>query len=282
MPEKIPDAFNVKSAKEQIPSPGNPAPSATVPTTVEMTRLASFFIDEFRTAAQHRKNSGIDAMLERAARAARLKYTPEQEEILKKCGINRKNYRPLTLMKMRAARAMLTDIIKQSGDKFYVLSPTPKPKIPKSATKKIMSQIAQEIVSFFKKRGGLPLQDQNEFVAFYISIIIRVSDMHDEVRRREMEWAHVRCDRMDQLIHDQLVEGGFIEEFNRVIGYLCVYGTAVMIGPFPRVEATCACKEVKGLDGALKYTREYTTRPVYEAVSPWDCYPAPNARKVDD
>ncbi|MBQ6329287.1 MAG: hypothetical protein IJI35_09765, partial [Kiritimatiellae bacterium] len=141
MSEKTPEAFDVKPGKEQVPSPGNPAPAATVPTTAAMTRLASFFIDEFRTNANHRRQSGIDAMLERSARAASFKYTPEQEAILRACGINPKNYRPLTKMKMRAARAMLTDIIKQSGDKFYVLSPTPKPNIPKSARKKILMQI---------------------------------------------------------------------------------------------------------------------------------------------
>lgn len=282
MPKKKPEEFDVKAAQDAVPSPGNSAPAPVIPTTAPMTRLAAFIIDEFRINAQHRRMSGVDEMLARAARAYGLKYTQEQEAILRQSGINTLNYRPLTKMKMRAARAMLTDIIKQSGDKFYVLSPSPKPQVPKSVTKKIMSQIAQEIIGFFKKRGGLPLQDPKELAAFYISIIIRVADMHDEVRRREMEWARVRCDRMDQLIHDQLVEGGFIKEFNKVIGYICKYGTAVMVGPYPRVEAACGCKEVDGLDGAVKYTREYVTRPVYEAVSPWDCYPAPNAKSVED
>ena len=282
MSDETPDAFNVKAEKDPVSSLGNPAPAPVVPTTAPMTRLASFFIDEFRINAQHRRMSGVDAMLERAARAHGLKYTQEQEEILKQSGISPKNYRPLTKMKMRAARAMLTDIIKQSGDKFYVLSPTPKPTIPKYAKKKIMSQIAQEIVAFFQKRGLVPPGDRNTLAAFWFSIIIRVANMYDEVRRREMEWARDRCDRMDNLIHDQLVEGKFIEEFHKVVGYICVYGTAVMVGPFPRVEAACGCKEVGGVDGAVKYTSEYVTRPVYEAVSPWDCYPAPNAKRVED
>lgn len=277
-----PDAFDVKAEKEQVPTPGNPAPASVVPTTAPMTRLASYFIEEFRINAEHRRMSGVDSMLERAARAARMKYTPEQEAILKQNGINQKNYRPLTAMKMRTARALLMDIIKQSGDKPYVLSPSPKPKVPKSVTKKIMSQMAREIVEFFQKRGGAPLQDPKELAAFYISIIMRVSDMHDEVRRREMEWARVRCDRMDQIIHDQLVEGGFIEEFQKTVEYICTYGTAVMVGPYPRVEAACGCKEVEDIEGALKYSREYVTRPVYEAVNPWDCYPSPNAKKISD
>ena len=125
MSEKPPEAFDVKPAKETVPSPGNPAPAAVVPTPAPMTRLASYFIDEFRINAEHRRMSGVDSMLERAARAARMKYTPEQEAILKQNGINPKNYRPLTAMKMRTARALLMDIIKQSGDKPYVLSPSP-------------------------------------------------------------------------------------------------------------------------------------------------------------
>jgi len=282
MSEKVPDAFDVKPAKEQVPSPGNPAPAATVPTTAAMTRLASFFIDEFRTNAQHRRISGIDAMLERAARADGLKYSPEQEAVLKACGISPRNYRPLTKMKMRAARAMLADIVKQSGDKPYVLSPTPKPSIPMSAKRKIVLQIAQEIVSFVRERGGLPVDDPAAMDAFYVSILTRASEMHDEVRRREMEWARVRCERMDQVIHDQLVEGKFVEEFNKLIGFICKYGTAVMVGPSPRVESTCECREIDGMDGAVKYTREYAARPVYEAVNPWDCYPAPNAKGVAD
>lgn len=282
MSEKTPDAFDVKQAKGPPPTAGNPAPAATVPTTAPLTRLASFLIDEFRVNAQHRRMSGVDAMLERSARAARLKYAPEQEAVLKECGINPRNYRPLTLMKMRAARAMLTDVVKQSGDKFYVLSPTPKPDVPKSVTKRIMSEIAREIVAFFKKRGGLPLQDPKELAAFYVSVIVRVSDMHDEMRRREMEWARERCERMDRVIHDQLVEGGFIEAFSQVVGYICTYGTAVMVGPTVRVEDVCGCREVDGVDGAVSYVREYAAKPVYEAVSPWDCYPSPNARKVTD
>lgn len=282
MSKEKPDAFDVQAPEEQVPSTGNPAPAPVVPTTAPMTRLASFFVEEFRVNAEHRRMSGVDAMLERAGRAMRMKYAPEQEAILRQSGIGQLNYRPLTLMKMRAARAMLTDIIKQSGDKFYVLSPTPSPTVPESATRKILSQIAQEIVALFGQRGWLPFQDPQEIAAFYVSIIMRVAEMHDEMRRREMEWARVRCDRMDQLIHDQLVEGGFIEAFNAVVGYICAYGTAVMVGPTPRVEASQKCREVEGIDGAVKYTREYVVRPVYEAVSPWDCYPAPNAKRIGD
>ena len=167
MSDKKPDAFEPKAEKEQIPSPGNAAPSPVVPTTREMKRLASFFEDEFRVNAEHRRMSGIDAMLERAALAAGMKYTAEQEAILKQSGIGKKNYRPLTKMKMRAVRAMLLDIIKQSGDKFYVLSPSPKPKIPKSARRKIVMQLAREIVAFFNERGIGMAQDPAAMEAWY-------------------------------------------------------------------------------------------------------------------
>ena len=280
--EERQDPFKTPDSNEPAATVGVPSRASNVPTTAPMTRLASRVIAEFQTNAEHRRLSGVDTMLEYAAQASKLRYSPKQKEVLASCGIDPRNYRPLTLMKMRTARALLTDIVKASGDKPYVLSPTPKPDIPKSAEREIMQTIAQEIVRFFEQAGG-PLQNEQQVTAFYITVIQRVSKMYDEVRRREDEWAKERCARMDRKIHDQLVEGGFIDEFNKVIGYVVTYGTGVMVGPCPRVVATQAVKEEKTSAGYVpKYVREYAVKPIYEAVSPWDCYPAPNARSIQD
>ena len=256
--------------------------ATNVPTTAPMTRLASRVLTEFQTNAEHRRMSGVDTMLENAAMAAKLRYSPKQKEVFAALGIDPRNYRPLTLMKMRTARALLVDIVKQSGDKPYVLSPTPVPDIPDSAKREIMQSIAQEVAQFFERAGG-QFADERQAAAFYVAVIQRVAAMYDDVKRREEEWAKERCARMDRKIHDQLVEGGFIDAFNALIGYICTYGTGVMVGPCPRVVATQRVKEVMTAAGPVpKYVREYAVKPVYEAVSPWDCFPAPNAKSVRD
>lgn len=259
---------------------GRPAPAA--PPSGPMDRLAARVMDVYRVNAEHRRLSGVDAMLEYAASSAKMRYSPQQRAVLAACGIDPRNYRPLTAMKVRSAKAMLTDIIKQSGDKPYVLSPTPAPEVPESARRRIAASLAREIAAFLEKAGG-SFSDAREAEAFYVSVLSRAAEMHVEARRREMEWARERCELMDAKIHDQLVEGGFVEEFNRLVGYVCAYGTGVMVGPCPRAVPVCGCRERETMAGwVVKYERRYEVRPTYEAVSPWDCYPSPNARRVDD
>lgn len=258
-------------------------PSAPeVPTTPAMRRLASWVTDRFRENRDHRRAAGVDAMLRYAADANGMRYSPSQVAVLAESGIDPRNYRPLTAMKVRSARAMLSDIIRQSGDKPYVLSPTPRPDVPESVTRKVMAGIAKEIADFFAKSGGA-LGSAEEEALFYRVLVERVGQMADDVRRGEEEHARECCERMDALIHDQLVEGGFVDAFHRFVGYLCLYGTALMVGPTPRVVARCRCRERETKAGpVVRYEREFAEIPTYEAVSPWDCFPAPNAKRVDE
>ena len=244
-----------------------------------VSSLGSLAMDEFRRNMEHRHASGVEKMLEDAGMAANLKYTARQKAILAGYNIDERNYRPLTAMFMRAAKAALTKVLKSSGDKPYTLSPTPMPTIPKRARREIVSQMAREIADFYRSNGG---QVPTNADAFYMAILQRVAGMYDEVRRRESEWAKIRCERMDAKIHDLLIEGHFIDEALKMLDWICTYGTAVMIGPVPRVVPKPRCRESRTLDGAVSYDIEYDVGLVYEAVSPWDCYPAPNAKSIED
>lgn len=279
MSEKVLDSLKPSEAEEPVAKPGNAAPAAEIPTTEALRRIALSVEADFRTNADHRRESDVDEMLVNSARAARLKYSPRQEEVLKANRLDPRSYPPLTRKFMRALEAMLLNIVSQSGDKPYTLSPSPKPEVPKAVTKKVMEQIAQEIWQFFEANGGA-LGSAEEEQTFYLAIISRTNTMIDDIRRAEAEWAQVRCERMDGKIHDQMVEGKFMREFAKLIRYFCTYGTACMTFS-PRVVAMPKCRERGSLD-ALQYTMEYVRIPVFEAVSPWDCYPAPNAKGVDD
>lgn len=271
----------IVAVPEPKPTTGDAAPAPEIPTTDAMRRLATYVEDQFRINRDHRAAVGVNESLEYAARCQAMKFSPRQEQILRDCRIDPKNYPPLTLMKNTSCKALLDDIVSASGNKPYVLNPTPRPELPKSVRKKIMRKMAEEIVKFYQKIGG-PIANANQLQAFYASIVVEVSKMYDALRHEEMSIARERCDRMDQLIHDQLVEGHFIQAFREAIGYLTTYGTALIVGPCPRVESKCENVEVEGYDDAYKYKRTYKVIPTYEAVSPWDCYPAPNAKRVDE
>ena len=279
MSEKSTDAFGVKKPEERPASQGDPAPIVEIPTSEALRRIAMSVNADFRTNADHRQQSGVDDSLINAARAARMKYTPRQEEVLRLSGIDARAYPPLTSMYIRALEAMLSNIISQSGDKPYSLSPSPVPTVPKSVTKKAMAEIAQEVIRFFMERNGAPLPPEEE-QAFYLSVMVQTSRMFDDIFAKEKEWAKIRCERMDAKIHDQMVEGKFMREFTKFVRFFCTYGTAVMTFS-PRVVPMAKCRESGSLD-ALQYTMEYSRIPVFEAVSPWDCYPAPNAKGIAD
>ena len=282
MSEAKRDPFDVVvEVPEPKPTEGNAAPQPVVPTTDAMRRLASFVENQFQINRDHRAACGVNEALEYAARCQAMKFSPRQEQILRDCRIDPKNYPPLTLMKNTSCKALLDDIVSASGNKPYVLNPTPKPELPKSAQRKIMRRIANEIIEFYQKVGG-PIEDPKMLQVLMAAVVIEVSKMHDTMRHEEMALARERCERMDQLIHDQLVEGHFIEAFREAIGYLTTYGTALIVGPCPRVEAKSENVEVEGYDDAYKYERVFKVIPTYEAVNPWDCYPAPNAKRVDE
>ena len=279
MSEAAPDSLSPKEAEERPAKTGDAAPVAEIPTTDALRRLQLSVKADYRAAADHRQVSGVDEMLLDSMRARRMKYTARQEEVLRANHIDPRSYPPLTAMYMRALEAMLSNIVSQSGDKPYSLSPSPVPSAPKSVVKKAMAQIGQELLQFASSHG-LNFSSPEEEQVFYVALISRTNDMVDEIRHREYEWARVRCERMDAKIHDQMVEGKFMREFSDFVKNFCTHGTAVMTFS-PRVVPMPKCRE-KGSVDALQYTMEYARIPVFESVSPWDCYPAPNAKGVDD
>lgn len=278
MGENRTDALNPNEVKETPANVGVAATVPEIPTTDALRQIACSVMTDFQVNSDHRQVSGVDEMLVNSARAARMKYSPHQEDVLKAANLDTRAYPPLTPMYMRALQSMLVNIISQSGDKPYSLSPTPRAEVPKSVTKRIYEQIAKEILQFFANQGGQLTPEEEQL--FYIAIIGRTSELYDEIVHKENEWAKERCDRMDVKIHDQMIEGDFMAEFAKFVRFFCTYGTGILTFA-PRVIPTAKCKESGSLD-AIKYTMEYKRIPVFEAINPWDCYPAPNAKSIDD
>ena len=278
MGENRTDALNPNEVKETPANVGVAATVPEIPTTDALRQIACSVMTDFQVNSDHRQVSGVDEMLVNSARAARMKYSPHQEAVLKAANLDTRAYPPLTPMYMRALQSMLVNIISQSGDKPYSLSPTPRAEVPKSVTKRIYEQISKEILQFFANQGGQLTPEEEQL--FYIAIIGRTSELYDEIVHKENEWAKERCDRMDVKIHDQMIEGDFMAEFAKFVRFFCTYGTGILTFA-PRVIPTAKCKESGSLD-AIKYTMEYKRIPVFEAINPWDCYPAPNAKSIDD
>lgn len=247
------------------------AQNGVIPTTQPASTLAGFVGGVFQRNSQHRMMSGIDAKLLRSLQMCRSKYTAEEEAKLTELGISKEMFTPITDTKRRAAMAQLNEIFNAPGDKPWTLSPTPAPDVPESVAREAFTEMIQDMVALSQQTGQVP--DEK---TIFDAAVNRV----DEVYNRKMAWARKRADRMDRKVHDQLIEGGWIKAFSEYVNYLCTYGTALIIGPVERVQGIRKCEENKM--GTLTYKLSYRSVPTFEAVNPWDAYPAPAAKDVSD
>lgn len=242
-----------------------------IPSSDGMIRFASYIRKVFHDNATHREMSGIDQKLLNSMRASKGEYSPEQKAQYKAAGVPSDLYTPLTITKQRAALSQLSEIFTSPGDKPWTLSPSPLPEVPESVAKEEFQRIIATFLQIISVSGEVPTPDQ---------MFRYAQSRMDEVYRKQQDWAKVRAERMEKKVHDQMIEGGWIDAFNTFSKYLVDYGTALIIGPIPRTMMRRRVKETKL--GTYKYDLEPREVLCFEAVNPWDCYPSKGARNIKD
>ena len=255
--------------------------------TVPMSRLAKFVMDAFRTNSDYRRNSGVDARLNYALMANRCRFTNEQlDALVTKMGIPRTIAEHLktavTFVKTRGAKSILGDLLSQSGEPLFDLTHSPVPDIPIDATFETEQSMAfeiQQLLATLAQSGVTQLPPEAE-ARLMQAVQIVTADRYDDIANQKEAAARNRVRRMKNKVWDLMEEGGFMDAVHDCISNLCVYGTCVLHGPVMRA---VECNSVKSARGKTpKYVREVKLKPVFESVSPWDCYPAPDASDTSD
>lgn len=277
------EAEGPSASSPDVGSPVGPGDGVSgVPTTEPMTRLASFVTDTFRRNAEYRRNAGVDERLRDALLAQTCRYTPEQEEKLRRAGVPKAVYAPITATKVRAAKAMLCDIFQTSGEWPFTLSPTPDPEVAKEVESEAMLAVGSELSLLMSRLGAMGVESLPEPMMAELQATVAgfAANRYDEMFNRRQRHAQIRARRMERRVQDIMAEGGWVDAFQEYVDYICTYGTGVILGPIPRVRAVNRFRE--GRLGERKCVREYRMIPTYEAVNPVDCYPAPDAKSADD
>lgn len=264
------------------PKENEAAADGTIPTTEPMCRLAQYILDNFIANADERRRSGVDDKLRYAIQAQTCQFTAEQREKMRRSGVSPDVFVPITSTKVRAAKAMLVDIFQSSGDWPFTLSPTPDPEVPDSVRKEAEASVDADLQGIFARLeqmgvAALPPAAMNDLQRMVVSA---VDGRYDQIAHRKDQYAISRAKRMEKRVQDIMAEGGWVEAFNDYVNYICTYGTGIILGPIPRVVPMNRCKESKY--GTRTFTRELKLIPTFEAVNPVDCYPAPDAKSVND
>lgn len=256
---------------------GNPA---EIPSTEAMSRLASRINANWRTNVDHRLEAGVDAKLRKAILAQTCNYTAEQKEKLRRAGISEEVYSPITNTKVRAAKALMMDLFQANGDYPFSLNPTSDPELPEQLEAEAMRSIEEDVSRLFSAvaaQGQMLTPQGEEMLKSMVSEAYRLR--YDELQNRKEEIARNRARRMEKRVKDYFDEGGFVDAFQEYVNNVCTYGTGFIRGPIPTAKAVNVCRTK---DGVPKISRELMVIPCYESVSPWDVYPAPDAKDIGD
>ncbi|UTA78971.1 hypothetical protein J4377_13515 [Halomonas sp. XH26] len=189
-------------------------------------------------------------------------YDPNKLAAIRKEG-GAEIYMMLTATKCRAAGAWIRDIMMPANEQPWGLQPTPVADVPDEYVAPVFQQMQQQA-----------MQAQQE--GQQVDMAALIEQAREQVRQMAQEKAEEAAERHEDVIADQLAEGGWSEAFEQFVDDFVTYPTAFIRAPILRRVPT-----LEWLEG-WQPVKTTTIRPEFERVSPFDLYPSPDATSVDD
>ena len=240
-----------------------------------MISLANHVKKRWDAALNAKQGSGIECGIEyRLLKSLRQRsgiYEPDKlAKILKFGGSD--IYMNLTSVKCRAAEAWIRDVMLPPGDKPWGISPTPEPDLPEAKEVMIAEQV-QEETTLVMLDGGIDAVSKEQ-------IENRLQELRDKVQEESKKIAEKAVKRLETRIEDNLVEGGYYTALGQFIKDLATFPTAFLKGPIIRRKKRLVWTEDQ--NGKPVPAVEIVPGREYYRVSPFDIYPSPGARSVQD
>ncbi|MDW0357712.1 hypothetical protein Q8G38_00110 [Halomonas venusta] len=189
-------------------------------------------------------------------------YDPNKLAAIRKEG-GAEIYMMLTATKCRAAGAWIRDIMMPANEQPWGLQPTPVADVPDEYVAPVFQQMQQQAM-------------QAEQEGQQVDMAALIEQAREQVRQMAQEKAEEAAERHEDVIADQLAEGGWSEAFEQFVDDFVTYPAAFVRAPILRRVPT-----LEWLEG-WQPIKSTTIRPEFERVSPFDMYPSPDATNVDD
>lgn len=237
--------------------------------------LLSGYIYKCWQAAKQAKQP-IEQQMLRNIRMDNGVYEPDTLAAIRQMG-GSEVYVLLTATKCRAAEAWINDILRPVGERPWTVNPTPIPDLPpdiklalEQETREVFLEVLDQAQALNEQ---LHIADLREEIRKY------AEELRDKTLMNLMDEAKLRCRRMADKIDDQLTEGGWHDSWWAVVSDFVRLKAGIVKGPVIRVQKSN--EWVQGQQG-WSVSGEKVLKPTYDRVSPFDLYPAPDSRGVDD
>lgn len=222
-----------------------------------------------------RARARIEIRLLECLRARRAEYSPGELQRYT-IGAVKPPYLPLAAQKMRAADAALLELLLPEGERAWGLDPSPIPKLPPELVAVINAQAMEQAQNRMQQAAqeGQGTMTQADFLALATKLR---EELGAERLDEERKVAKDRARRMEARIAERMEEGGYIKAMREFMNHFCTFPSAVLKGPF-----TIRTRKLRwGKDPANPDIVDQDTLH-WEAVNPFDCYPAPQAASCQD
>lgn len=189
-------------------------------------------------------------------------------------------YMMLTNIKCRAAKAWIKDIMLIPGERPFDVDPTPVPDLPPE----IAENAKRELFTEYLRRkaldmGVLPEQVTPEMIN-PDELMQGGKELYDELLSMLKEVADDEAERLANEIDDDLKEGGWYEALENTIDDIVDFPAGFIAGPILRKKKKLEWQtnpNGKSFPAIVnKIVREW------DNVSPFDLYPSPGARTLQD
>lgn len=201
------------------------------------------------------------------------KYNPEKLKAIKTMGGSEIKMM-LTDVKCRAAESILHDILFGTGERPFSCQSTPVPDTPTGLMEVIRQQAKRDLMMMMEP-GVLPTEGD---------IRKRVEEVENLVRREAKMALDKKSKRMEDHIDDEYVQGEWYEAMAEVTYDMVTLKAGILCGP--EVNVKPVLKWGQGDDPAkpnqAKAVVTEEPRRRWFAVSPFDLYPAPEARSFQE
>lgn len=204
-----------------------------------------------------------------AQRARAGQYDPTTLAMIREFG-GSEEYARITANKCRIAEAWLRDVFIGQTEKPWTLAPTPKPDLPSDVMASVKAQVSTEFAIAFASTGVSVPPDVTS---------ARTTQLLEAEQQRLQEDARGKAERMEQLMHDQMLQGGWVGAMRDFIGNLVTFPAAHFKAPVFRMRPTMQWSQATGI-WAPTVADEVV--PEFECIDPFRCYPAPGATSPQD
>lgn len=208
-------------------------------------------------------------------RQRRGEYEPEKLAEIRKTG-GSEIYMMLTSVKCRAAGSWLRDaLLGQGNSKPWTVSPTPHPELPDDAEEQLMAAVGKEVGTMAAMGIDMPPELVRE----------RIDAARDALKNKLREKAREKAQATENILEDELVEGGFHDAMDAFVDDFVTYPAAILKGPVihksPRLRWEKAVDPASGVPRWVPVVEDHLVKCWYR-VDPFKFYPAPWAANVED